>query len=169
MIVDKRETAIMRLIRRVRELEARFLTRRRLLAIISGTLLAWSIWAIGYPMSVLLKIRSQAEFEDFLLSLVTNDLIRGNPGLTWFQVRIGLEGGIGLIVFTAGLMLLFGMDRTGIPIAMSAMLISLTIINLLIFYFDQFSTIFSALVQLIALLLMMRYRNRYLINPLLPT
>jgi len=44
------------------------------------------------------------------------------------------------------------------------LLLFLTVVNLLEFYFEQFSTIVPATVQLVLLLLLIRYRRRFAVR-----
>jgi hypothetical protein len=68
-------------------------------------------------------------------------------GITWFGARVGMEGVLGFIVLVAAVLLLVGRERRAINIAYVALLFSITVVNLLLFYFDQFSTIINATVQ----------------------
>ncbi|NPV57982.1 MAG: hypothetical protein HPY76_15105 [Anaerolineae bacterium] len=162
LIVEEKLPPIKKIINWLKKIESLYFTRRRNHAVISGGLFAWGVWAISYPLSVIVKIRSPQELQAFLSDLVSDQLIRGTSGLTWFQIRIGLEGGIGIIIIISAFLLLLRKEKIGIPLAISATLMSISIINLLIFYFDQFSTIIVAAFQFVLLLLLIRYRNRFL-------
>ena len=59
-------------------------------------------------------------------------------------------------------MLTFGKEDTGIKLGIFGLLFSLTVVNLLVFYFDQFSTIILAIVQFNLLLGLFRYRKRFI-------
>ncbi len=59
-------------------------------------------------------------------------------------------------------MCVLGKERTGFNYAYAGLLLELTAANLLAFYFDQFSTIFFALTQLILLVAIVRYQQRFL-------
>jgi hypothetical protein len=73
-----------------------------------------------------------------------------------------MEGVLGFIVLVAAVLLLVGRERRAINIAYVALLFSITVVNLLLFYFDQFSTIINATVQFALLLAILRYRARFL-------
>jgi len=53
-------------------------------------------------------------------------------------------------------------SRRGVAIGYGALLLLLTTVDLLVFYFEQFSTILTAGVQLLALLGVLYYRNEFL-------
>jgi hypothetical protein len=76
--------------------------------------------------------------------------------------RVGLEGIVGFMLLLAALLLLIRKDRWGVSIAYFSLLLSLTVTNLLVFYFEQFSTIIPAIIQFVLLLFVMLYRRLYL-------
>jgi hypothetical protein len=65
------------------------------------------------------------------------------------------------LVVSAGL-LIVNKDRSGATMGYIGLLLSLAAVNLVVFYFEQFSTIIPALVQFLLLLGVMYYRRRYL-------
>jgi hypothetical protein len=52
-------------------------------------------------------------------------------------------------------------EKRGVSVSFFGLLMFLTIINLLEFYFDQFATIGPALIQFTLLMLLGYYRRRY--------
>jgi hypothetical protein len=96
------------------------------------------------------------------LGLVSQRLVRDHGGLTWFEVHLGMLSAVGLVLFTAAGLLWIGKQRRAINLAYVGMLSSLTMVNLLVFYYDQFSAIVSAALQLVILLGILRYRRRFL-------
>ena len=58
--------------------------------------------------------------------------------------------------------LLLGRDRLGTALGFVGLLLSLVAVNLLTFYFEQFSTIVAASVQFLLLIGVIRYRQRFL-------
>ena len=88
--------------------------------------------------------------------------IDSQSGAMWFVARLALEGlaGLGLIV-SAGL-LLTRRERRGAQLAELMLLLYLAGINLLVFYFEQFSTIISASIQFTLLIGVLRLESRFL-------
>ncbi len=80
-------------------------------------------------------------------------------------IHAGLETLTGLPLLIAATLLLLGRDRAGIVLGYITLLASLTIVNLLIFYFDQFQAIVETLVQFALLHAAIHYR-RYHLAPL---
>lgn len=120
------------------------------LALIEFVLL---LWAIPAP---------QPAIESLLTPLVTKGDLRSAQDALWFLVRVILEGGTGLLLITAGGLLVIGQEQRGIQIAALILIVWLTAINLLVFYFDQFGAVIAALFQFLILLSLAYYRRRFL-------
>jgi len=69
---------------------------------------------------------------------------------------------MGVISIIAASLMLFDLDKAGIWLGIGGMLLTLTLVNLLIFYFDQFSTIILAGYQFILLSFLLRYQRRFI-------
>jgi hypothetical protein len=80
----------------------------------------------------------------------------------WFSARLALDGSVGLLLLVAAVLMIVRQERLGIQLSLLGLLLSLTVVDLLVFYFDQFSTIFTAMVQFGLLLGVLYYRRRYL-------
>jgi len=65
-----------------------------------------------------------------------------------------------LLLLAAGL-LVAGKERFALGLGYLGLLLSLTTVNLLLFYFDQFSTIVLAAAQFVVLLTLLYYRRRF--------
>lgn len=70
----------------------------------------------------------------------------------------------GILMGVAALLLAFGRERRGLRVGTLALLVSLTIVNLLTFYFSQLYAIGVALAQLVLLLGATLYRWRFYLN-----
>jgi hypothetical protein len=77
---------------------------------------------------------------------------------------VGIEGIVGSLLIFGAALLISGREKWGWTIAYFSLLLSLTVSNLIVFYFDQFSTIIPALVQLLLLIGVLRYKRLYLRN-----
>jgi hypothetical protein len=84
----------------------------------------------------------------------------GSPA--WLVARMALEGLVGLLLLLAALLLAFGREERGVQLGRIGLLFALTLVNLLLFYFDQFATIVTAVVQLVLLLGVSYYRSSVL-------
>ena len=143
--------------------EKRVLTRGRLGWIIPLGLIACGIWSMISPTLFLSVSRDALRLQEFMNRLITQNLVT-NPasGLTWFEVRISLEGSLGALLIVSAMLVLFKAEKIGTWIGQVGLLVELTIVNLLVFYFDQFSTIAIAAFQFLVLVLVIRYRKRFL-------
>jgi hypothetical protein len=89
---------------------------------------------------------------DMLLRLADSATIRSLGGLYWLVTRILAEGIAGTALLISAALILLRRAARGLWLAHLSLLVSLIIVNLLVFYFDQFSTILLALLQFGALL-----------------
>ncbi len=76
------------------------------------------------------------------------------------NVRIVLELCVGTLFLSAALLMLVRQARPGVFIALTGLLISFTSTNILVFYFEQFSTFIMVGAQFIILFGLLEYRRR---------
>lgn len=98
------------------------------------------------------------------ISLVEIAIANGmNAGIEffWFISMLVIQILTGLALIFAAVMLLKNRERAGLQISYISLLIYLTIVNLLLFYFNQFTTIVSAVIQFGLLLAVLYYQRRY--------
>lgn len=100
--------------------------------------------------------------EQMISPLVTRGEIHSAQDALWFLVRTALEGITGVALVISGALMVLGRERTGIQIATFTLIVWLTVINLLVFYLDQFGAVVTALVQFSILMVLGYYRHRYL-------
>lgn len=142
--------------------ERKIFTKRNLKTIIFIGLLGWGIWTLLSPIFYFSTTRNPVELQNFLDQLISNNLINSVSGLTWFEARVILEGSFGLLACIAAALIILKAEKTGVWMGLVSLLISLTVVNLLVFYFEQFSTIIVTALQFVLLILLMRYKQRFL-------
>jgi len=86
----------------------------------------------------------------------------------WFAIRLAVQGLVGFLSMLAALMFLLKRDNTAVNLGILGLTISLTVVNILIFYLDQFSASIGAILEFALLLGVAAYRQRYLITPSTP-
>lgn len=86
----------------------------------------------------------------------------------WFMIRLAIQGLVGFLSMLAALMLLLKRDHTAIKLSILGLTISLAVVDILIFYLDQFSASIGAILEFTLLLLVFEYRRRFLITPRTP-
>jgi hypothetical protein len=79
--------------------------------------------------------------------------------LGWRLLRIGLEAAVGLIALVAFIYLVLRREQLGSRLGVFALILSLTTVNLLNFYIDQFAAIATALLEFAALLVVVSYQK----------
>ncbi|HVN54760.1 MAG TPA: hypothetical protein VMT46_10555 [Anaerolineaceae bacterium] len=150
-----------RAMQKLQEIERRLIGSNRFRVLLSGGILAMAMWSLNYPLMTLYQIYQSREFEKVLIQLIQNRLVRSPLTLGWFEVRLVLELIVGLLLLVAAVFIYMRKNRQALPLANFGLLLSLTTVDLLRFYFDQFSTIVVAIIQLGLLLMLNYYRSRY--------
>lgn len=79
-----------------------------------------------------------------------------------YQARVVLEVILGSLFIAVCILLFRNKARIGVPLGFGAILVYLGTIDMLLFYFEQFSTILFVLYQLLLLLGLIYYRTRFL-------
>lgn len=143
-------------------IEDRVLTRRRFKTFLIVALIGLAAWMIFMPLRVVLTSRSPEQLAILLSRLIDERLLKNVTGIYWLESRLILQGAMGLVLLFSGFLFLIRQERRAINLAYLALLITITVVNILVFYYDQFSTIFSAIFQFILLMAVLRYRKRFL-------
>jgi hypothetical protein len=161
-LVEERPRFYQKWLEKLRKFEKQNMSRNRYRAALVGGMLGLGTWAVSFPLTVLFRLSAPDSMTFLVSDLVHDRLVRNMSGLNWFEARVGLEGSIGLLLIVSAILLVFNKDRRSISISSFVILFSLTVVNLLVFYFDQFSTIINAMLQFILLLAIFRYRHLYI-------
>lgn len=141
--------------------ETRWVTRNRLRAALSGGLLAIGIWTLINVGRVMPGLSGPATLERLLTRLYEAGLVLGRAGLYSFLIRIALEVSVGLLQLSAAGLMIAGKDRPATTLGYASQVLALTTVDLLVFYFDQFSAIVTAVIQFALLLGIGYYRQKY--------
>ncbi len=146
----------------VRRAEKRWLSRGRFKAAMVGALTGLGILSLFQVGRLLMGASSFQRITEELQELVLAGRIGSRTGLTWLSGQLALEGSVGLILILGAVMLLLGRERRGMTCAYFGLLLKLTVVNVLVFYFEQFSTIIGATIQFVVLLGLLYYRRSHL-------
>ena len=142
--------------------EQQHISRRRLKAIlVIGMGLFGGASVLGM-VPLLLAIVRPSYLSPISDELIKTGLIKSHNGFTWYVTGLALEGVIGLLLFVAAILFLAGHDRRGFAFGYLGLLLCLVTVNLLVLYFDQFTTIASTLAQFALLVGVLRYRQRFM-------
>lgn len=83
-------------------------------------------------------------------------------GFILLLTRVALDGTIGVVLLLAAVLLFRRRVPPALTLAYYGLLLSLTVVNLLIFYFDQFFAAVGTLVQFVLLQAVLWYRHHYI-------
>jgi len=135
--------------------------RKRHLALVFVSLIIMGLVAFSIAALMLFTALGPQDVVQRLLNTISAGALDVGDGF-WFYLRVILE----LVVSMAALVGIYFFikreDLRGINAGLLALLVSLTGIRLLSFYFDQFSAVTMALIQLGVLLVVLAYREWYL-------
>ena len=140
----------LRLLSKARALEARYINPLRMRAIIIG-----GLGGLG--------LVSLIRTTQMMTTPPTLEIPVSNPAATyWFLARLGLDSFVSLLLLVAAGLMIWGHIPRGLSLSYYGLLLSLTTVNLLVFYFHQFSTIIPATIQFALLLSVMYYKQKYI-------
>ncbi len=144
---------------RLRALEERHLSQARFRFLLVLGIGALGLVSLIVPMREIL-IRAQPESVVSSLNPILQNASR-NTLILFIRLQI-LHGLTGLALIVGAILLAARRERLGISFSYFALLVYLTVVNLLLFYYNQFSTIISAVIQFVLLMGALYYRQRYL-------
>ena len=81
-----------------------------------------------------------------------------------FNTRLVLEVLVGILLFVSAGLLVAGKQRQAINLAYFSMLLSLAVLDMLLFYFEQFSTVITVAFQFMLLFGLIYYRGKYMVK-----
>jgi hypothetical protein len=129
-------------------------------SILVGGLVAWSVWVLFDFLRVFSNIGDSLHLIEVLKPLVAGKFIRGTVSMDLYLILVGLQAATGLFLITCASVLALNRKKW-IPKLLNGiyfmLLVSLTILTPLLFYFDQFFSIIPALVQFSLLLITIKY------------
>jgi hypothetical protein len=99
----------------------------------------------------------------YFVEVIRNSDVQSLNALRFIFIRVILDGGLSLLLLAAVFLLLSGRQMLGVRLAMLSLVMSLTTVDLLIFYLDQFSATLIVLAQFGLLLLVLLYRRLHLL------
>jgi hypothetical protein len=122
-----------------------------------------AMFELGLLISILLDPHQR--LNPLVQSFVSSGEINSVRQIQWFIARLTIDGMTGLITLIAAILLLARKERLGVELGIISLVLSLTAVNLITFYLDQFKAISNSLLQFGVLWLMLRYKRWYLPTP----
>jgi len=162
-IVEPRPGRAERLFAHIRRWARRVFTRRRLRAFLVFTLLAGGIYAVlDMALLAFLAAAPASAATEFLRSLVPPGELAALGDKIWFSIRAILEGGVGVAMLAGGVSIGLRREWRGLSLAIAGVIVDLTVVNLLVFYQDQFKALIGTALQYVVLVAALSYRSIYL-------
>jgi hypothetical protein len=153
-----------RVLARLSQFETRWLNRSRWKnLLIVGLGIIGALAVINLVVLVVIVTSPQGREALTLDLLIDFEQIRSPAGVIWYFVAAFLDSILGTLIFFGAVLFKAGRERTGTTIAFLCLVGYLTTVNLLGFYFDQFSAVATTLFQVVLLIALIRYRRRYLL------
>jgi len=147
---------------RIAERSEPWLTERRLSWLLGVGMALLGLFTLKNPLQVWLEqILPKSALLAFL-NAYSGRQITAVDAQGLYNVRLGLEVVIGLMLLVSAILLLVGKKRLAFDLGYLSLLISLTVLDMLLFYFEQFSTVLIVGFQFIVLFGVMYYRKKYL-------
>jgi hypothetical protein len=122
----------------------------------------WGAWAIAHSLLSLYYSLNKIALSEIASELINNHLPLSSSGIGLAEVRIGMEVLAGTFLIIASLLFIIRKEHLASQVSVVTLLFSICVIYLLVFYYEQFSSIFYALIQFLILMIVLRYRNRFL-------
>lgn len=163
----------------LRSLEKRYINRGRFRTALALALALLGIVAIIASISVI-AFATSAAVATATTASEASGLVRGSaqtPTLLftvqgesyainyWFIILQLFRGALGGILIASGILLGVERERQGLRGGYFSLLVYLTMVDLLLFYYYQFSTILSAIIQFAILMALLYYQERYMNQP----
>ena len=162
--VPDNKTIIDKIVLKISEIEEKYVKKG-----IFKAVLIIGLTLTGF-ISILDLIRSYSAFSsyqelyDLLTRLIASGIEINDISIYWFFVRLILEAIVGVALILSAFLIAKGSELRGSSLAFIGILLSLTCVNLLVFYFDQTGAFLSTCGQLILFLMVFRFRQKYLFS-----
>jgi len=139
-----------------------WLTERRLSWLLGTGMMLLSVVTFKNPLQVWLeRVIPNSALVAFLQSHAGRQIAPADAPLL-FNTRLVLEVLVGLLLLVSVGLLAAGKKRLACNLGYFSLLISLVVLDMLLFYFEQFSTVAIVLLQFVVLFGVIFYRQRYL-------
>lgn len=139
-----------------------WLTEQRFRWLLSFLLTLSAVLALVELGQLVAALFLRGDLVVYFLEVVRHSDVLSLNALRFSFIRVVLEGGLSLLQLAAVYLLLRGRRRLGVRLSILSLVMSLTTVDLLVFYLDQFSATITVLTQFGMLSLVWLYREIYL-------
>jgi hypothetical protein len=163
-VVPRQATLGDRVLARLTQFETRYLNRSRWKNMLIVGLGIIGILAVINLILLSILVTSPQGREALTRNLLIDfEQIKGTSGVILYFITAFLDSILGTLIFVGAVLFKVGREQLGTTIAFLCLVGYLTTVNLLGFYFDQFSAVVTTLFQVVLLIALIRYRRRYLL------
>ncbi len=152
----------------LKSLEERFFSRAtaNILLLLA---FAWNSIGGAVLLSALLMLFSNAQAQIVEPMFFSQSFEVSTDTAQWVLAHALLTLIIGVLYFVAAILLLIRRERSAIYLARIALALQLTLANMLGFYFNQFAMVSATLIEVTILIMVERYKARFLDRKILKT
>ncbi len=147
-------------------LETNYMTETRVKYAIVITLLLLGVPSFLQLVEFSMASQNPVQRDAYLLAIADEIPHITSNGAMWACVLIMSDGALGCLLTIGGLLIVAGRRTWGTETASISLVIKLVAINLLLFYTEQFSTVFTALIQFTVLQALYFYQRKYIKKPI---
>jgi hypothetical protein len=163
LIVEPNPGPFQRWLARVRAWGRRVFSRPRLRVFLIFAFLAVGVYAVlDMALLAFLAITPASAVTEFLHSLVSLGELQALHDKIWFSIRAVLEGGVGSALMVGGALIGLRREWKGLATSVVALVVGLTVVDLMVFYQDTIKALVSIGVEYILLVAALSYRRIYL-------
>jgi hypothetical protein len=124
---------------RLLKIEQKKLPRSRLRGVIILCLVGCGVWLLIQPTLYLQISGDEIRYQELIDTMVAQNLISNpNSGLTWFETKVIMEGGLGMFMIISALLIFFKVENLGFWLGSTILIIALSLVNLLFFILTSF-------------------------------
>ncbi len=142
------------------DVERKYLNRRRVRVFLVASLIILGTPSLTRFLEYITLTAAQRG--DYLAVILSEVPSASGIDMFWAQMHIVLDGAVGLALALSAALIFLGMDRWGLELGSAALLVSLLVLNVVLFYIEQFSTIVTAAYQYVTLQGLYYYERRRL-------
>jgi hypothetical protein len=126
-------------------------------------LVAGGVYAVlDMALLAFLAVAPASSATEFMRSLVSTGELAALGDKIWFSMRAVLEGGVGVAMLAGATFIGLRREWRGLSVAIAGLIVDLTVVNLLVFYQDQFKALIGTALQYVVLVVAFSYRRIYL-------
>jgi len=117
---------------------------------------------LGSFIELIVLIAAPSQSILLVRTMLSEENVSTHIGTSWFVTRIVFEGIAGAFYTVSALLFALRQDRKAVAAGYYGLIMSLTVVNILIFYLAQFKAVAATMSQLILLLGLLHYRHYFL-------